>query len=64
MHIMLAADAAIERFGKDAPTALADLIAAAVRFGDDDLVTDFDRVLREVERRLGIDAGGARQPSA
>ena len=59
MHVELAADAAIARFGKDAPAALADLIAAAVRFGDDDLVADFDRTLKEIEKRLGRDGEAA-----
>nr|WP_269745575.1 hypothetical protein [Sphingomonas sp. Y57] len=30
------------------------MIAAAVRDGDDDLGADFDRTLREVEKKLGI----------
>ena len=56
MHIDLAAQAAIERYGQGAPDALLELIAAAVRLGDDDLVADFDCTLREVEKRLGIDS--------
>lgn len=52
MHIYLTADAAIRRYGSHAPDALVELIKAAVRLGDDDLVLDFDRILRQVERRI------------
>jgi hypothetical protein len=52
MHIYLTADAAIRRYGREAPDALVELIKAAVRLGDDDLVLDFDRILRQVERRI------------
>ncbi|MES2498236.1 MAG: hypothetical protein V4618_19130 [Pseudomonadota bacterium] len=48
-HISAAADLAIERYGKRAPDALAELITAAVRLDDDDLAMDFDRILRRVE---------------
>ncbi len=48
-HITAAADLAIERYGKRAPDALAELITAAVRLDDDDLAMDFDRILRRVE---------------
>jgi len=54
VHVIIAADAAIARYGDEARARLLELIAAAVRDGDDDLVVDFDRTLHEVERRLGI----------
>lgn len=59
MHVTIAADAAIERYGNKAPARLLELIAAAVRDGDDDQFEDFDRTLREVERRLGIEGDRA-----
>lgn len=52
MYISLTADAAIQRYGNQAPDALLELIRAAVRLGDDDLVLDFDRILRQVELRI------------
>jgi hypothetical protein len=58
-YIAAAADAAVERYGDKAPDALIELITAAIELGDDDLVADFDRIFRQVERQLAADGSAA-----